>query len=243
MPATLNPKAVLFDFYGTLADICTDERRPMVWKILASFLRYQGVDIKPDILAEMYFDAAQRLLDEATHRQKFPEISVREAMRSILQKLGYTKHDKLDANLVKLLRPLTVRRLTLFPDTHRVLEQLRPMFKLAVVSDAQREYFDAEIRITGIETLWDVVVLSSDFGYRKPDPRLFTTALERLGVSYQEAVFVGDNVLSDVCGARDAGIYAVLIDRTGNRTQTNPACIPDQVFANLDDLAAWLVAR
>ncbi len=58
-------------------------------------------------------------------------------------------------------------------------------------------------------------IYSCDVLYRKPHPRIFGIALERLGIAAEEAVFVGDSPLADVAGAARVGMVSVLKDPTG----------------------------
>jgi len=68
-------------------------------------------------------------------------------------------------------------------------------------------------RELGLEPYFDVVVTSEEAGATKPKPPIFRLALERTGVSAQEAVYIGDQYGTDVIGARGVGIKPVLIDR------------------------------
>jgi haloacid dehalogenase superfamily, subfamily IA, variant 3 with third motif having DD or ED/haloacid dehalogenase superfamily, subfamily IA, variant 1 with third motif having Dx(3-4)D or Dx(3-4)E len=67
----------------------------------------------------------------------------------------------------------------------------------------------------GIERMLDGVVTSAEAGARKPDPAIFTAALELVGCEAGEALHVGDTAEEDVAGARAAGIRPLLIDRDG----------------------------
>jgi putative hydrolase of the HAD superfamily len=53
-----------------------------------------------------------------------------------------------------------------------------------------------------LTSLLEVMVISEEVGMKKPDPRIFRMALERLGVDASEAVFVGDNLELDIAGMR-----------------------------------------
>jgi putative hydrolase of the HAD superfamily len=53
-------------------------------------------------------------------------------------------------------------------------------------------------------------VFSSEVGKRKPHPAIFETALERLGVEPERALFVGDRRFEDIRGAKEAGMTTVL---------------------------------
>jgi putative hydrolase of the HAD superfamily len=61
----------------------------------------------------------------------------------------------------------------------------------------------------GIEGFFDPIIVSGDFGYRKPDPRLFTTALQALGVAPENVLFVGNDMYRDVYAAKQHGIRTV----------------------------------
>lgn len=68
----------------------------------------------------------------------------------------------------------------------------------------------------GVGPMLDAVVSSADVGLRKPDPRIFELACERVGVLPEDAAHVGDHQYADVLGASSVGMRAVLIDRHGS---------------------------
>lgn len=100
-------------------------------------------------------------------------------------------------------------------DAEPVLRALRPHYALAVVtngfSDLQREKLES----ARLAPFFDVVLVSAELGYCKPDPRVFEVALERLGVSAAQAVMIGDGLRTDIAGARAAGIRSVWLRRPG----------------------------
>lgn len=67
----------------------------------------------------------------------------------------------------------------------------------------------------GIGHMIDVVISSAEVGLRKPDPRIFEMALERLAMKASESVHIGDHLYADVLGAQAAGMTPLLIDRHG----------------------------
>ena len=73
------------------------------------------------------------------------------------------------------------------------------------------------------------LITSEEVGAQKPDPRIFAVALERLGVSADAAVMVGDAWATDIEGARRAGIRPVWLNRFG-------AVSPDSSVAELRSL-------
>jgi putative hydrolase of the HAD superfamily len=84
----------------------------------------------------------------------------------------------------------------------------------------------------GFTDVVEVIVSSADVGLRKPDPRIFDLACERLGVEPGRSAHVGDHAYADVLGARMAGLAPILIDRHGGTLA--PKATP--VIATLEDL-------
>ena len=109
-----------------------------------------------------------------------------------------------------------------FPDTLPALVALRDMgVRMAIVSNFV-DTLPSLCDRSGITEFFDVVVASVEAGAMKPDPRIWTVALRRLGVSPDDAWHIGDNYWADVMGARAAGLTPVLIDR--DRQVPNPDC-------------------
>lgn len=68
---------------------------------------------------------------------------------------------------------------------------------------------------TAFHGLFDAEVFSATCGLRKPDPRIYRLALERLGVEAHEAVFVGDGANDELAGAERVGLTAVGVESPG----------------------------
>lgn len=244
MPEHLKkPKAVLFDLYGTLIDILTDEYRPELWEALSRFLRYEGLRVEGEKLKEAYFSSVQSSQEQSA--EEHPEIDVEAIFREILRSLGrplrsrHRSHAHLSTTVTKLFRALSIVKFGPYPDALDALKTLKPAFKLGLISNAQRLFLETEMEWAGLSPLFDALVVSSDHGVTKPDGRLFSEAVRSLGVSPQEAIYVGDNAFRDVCGAHKAGIYSVLLKR-GEYKQHHRDCEPDATFDSLEEMVRWL---
>lgn len=98
------------------------------------------------------------------------------------------------------------------PDTPTVLEALRLRgIKLGVVSNSDGR-IETDLVRRGLGGHFETVVDSHVVGIEKPDPAIFRIALERVGATAGEALFVGDVFAIDILGARRAGMEAVLLD-------------------------------
>lgn len=97
------------------------------------------------------------------------------------------------------------------PGTREMLEGLREAgLRLAVISNADGRVADY-LENAGLGDLFELVVDSAIEGIEKPDPDIFRSTLDRLGVQPEEAVHVGDTWPVDIVGARKAGIRAIYL--------------------------------
>ena len=91
--------------------------------------------------------------------------------------------------------------------------------KLAIVSNTfvPGVVLDRHLSQLGLLEYFPVRVYSCDVGYRKPDRRIFYICLDKINLSPQEAMFVGDQIKVDIAGARRVGMISVLKDPTGKK--------------------------
>jgi putative hydrolase of the HAD superfamily len=137
--------------------------------------------------------------------------------------------------LAEAYRGISRNRLRLYPGVLEVLNDLRSRYKLAAVSDAQSAWCLPEMRAVGIDSFLDPIIVSGDFGYRKPDPRLFTAALTALGVGPQDVLFVGNDMFHDVYGAQKLGIRTVFFSSNQGNKQAE-GVKPDYIIYQFSEL-------
>jgi putative hydrolase of the HAD superfamily len=207
-------EAVIFDLYGTLVDIWTDEGDLSVYYCLCKFLNYYGVAFEPEELAARYQESAAAHLLE--HPGPYGEIDVFLVFEEILTAgLRKSPERALVVWLARLFRSLTTRRLGLFPDTLPALGELAASYRLGLVSDAQWVFSEPEIRFLGLEKYLETVVLSSRYFVRKPAPQIYSHALRAMKLQPSQALYVGNDPARDVPGPLEIGMPVVLIHREG----------------------------
>jgi putative hydrolase of the HAD superfamily len=112
-----------------------------------------------------------------------------------------------------------------------ILDRLRRAgVRLGVVSNSEGKIAEL-LETVGIASYFETVVDSGVVGVRKPDPRIFAIALDRLGVAASNALYAGDVPDIDVRGARAAGVDAVLIDAFGHYPDFDAAYRAESVAA------------
>ena len=131
----------------------------------------------------------------------------REAYLHVLRESGLAHHHA-ESLYNRVIDPASW---TAYPDTARVFKSLKAQgLRTAVVSNIAFDVRPAFTAIGAAEHV-DEFVLSFEVGAVKPDPAIFTTALQRLGVPAQEALMVGDSEEADG-GAREVGCQFALVD-------------------------------
>lgn len=102
-----------------------------------------------------------------------------------------------------------------FPEVQEVLGELKGRFRLGLISD-----FDRRLRavLDGYELggSFDPILISSEVGADKPDPKIFHLACERMGCRPGEVLHVGDDPRRDWAGARAVGMQVFELDREKN---------------------------
>jgi 2-haloalkanoic acid dehalogenase type II len=115
----------------------------------------------------------------------------------------------------------------LFDDTLSTIGQLRSVgLRLGIITNGFTTMQNRKIRHHDLDTQMDFVLISEQVGIYKPDRAIFDLALARAGVSARQALFVGDTPSSDIEGARNAGLQAVLIDVRDTWTQVAMDGVP-----------------
>src|SRR5258708_6418559 len=233
--------ALLFDVNSTLIDIETDERMEEAYRAIAHFLTYQGISLHRGQVCDLYLQTMKEQCQAS--QERYPEFDVVAVWREILARSAspYThalpphKLQEMPRLIAEMQRGISRKRLAAFPEVGEVLRQLKGRYRLAVVSDAQSAYALPELRAVGLHEYFDAVIVSGDYGYRKPDARLFQAALDCLKVAPDHAIFVGDDRYRDVFGAQQLGMKTVWL--CNHRASSHPDdAEPDYIIYQFGEL-------
>ena len=103
-----------------------------------------------------------------------------------------------------------------FPETVPMLMSLRESgCKTALITNGYHDLQNSKIDMLGLRDCFDEIMVSSDYEVFKPDRRIFDIMREKLGFLPEEIVYVGDNPVNDIFGARSAGWKTIWIKSTG----------------------------
>ena len=159
----------------------------------------------------------------------------REVWNEALAENGFA--DPLLADQLSILYPCERRaRYLPYADAKPCLDGLKANYRLGLVTNGPCDLQCAKLEASGFRDYFGAVAISREVGVKKPDPRIFALALDRLGVMATDSAFVGDTPKSDIVGARAAGMKAVWLNR--DNSPQPPGLIPDATIAALTELPA-----
>ena len=203
-------RGILFDLNGTLIDILTDEYHDDVYRQTAAFLSYSGMLLAPEQLRERYF-----FLNREQRRrspEEFPEFDAVKIFHDIIldsMNLDEITAGKLAVAAAQVYRAASLRKLETYPGVPEILAQLKQSYRLAAVSDGQSAWAMPELHRCHLDKFFMGVTVSGDLGFRKPDRRIFETALKTLDLAPENVIFVGNDMYRDIYGAHNAGMKTV----------------------------------
>ena len=217
-------KSYIFDLYGTLIDIRTDEWSDTFWNRFACWLTEQGMPYSMQEVRKLYEAEVKKLVEQPSEYD-CPEIDILPVFAKICRN---RKADITDEQVWKVgeqFRILSTEFVKLYPDSKKVLTELKKSGKnVYLLSNAQRVFTRRELEITGILHDFDDIFISSDAGCKKPDKAFFEKLLQKHGLKVSECVMIGNDGSTDIAGARSVGMDAVYI-RTAISPENEP--VPD----------------
>jgi len=217
----MNYQNYIFDLYGTLVDIHTDESKASLWKKAAVYFSAQGAAYTGKELKERYGtlirEAEQKL--QRKLKKKYPDITVNEVeinLDKVFEALFKEKGIKANRQLIKdsmiAFRAITMEKLKLFPGAVELLQGLKCAGKkIYLLSNAQTSFTYPEMKALGITEYFDDIFFSSDLEVKKPSAKFYQALFEKHHLKKTESVMVGNDRFADVQGALDFGMEAVYL--------------------------------
>lgn len=220
-------RAILFDINGTLSNIWTNEQNEHLYRTVANFLGYHGVSLHPETLKNDFFELNKKQRHDS--KEQYPEFDVIKIFQKIISRYQKEKNSSLTAkqktDLAEtasvVFRSASLFYLDTYPNVKRTLRHLKKNYRLAAISDGQEIWAKPEINMVGLNDFFEEIIVSSHYGYRKPDSRLFLKTLKKMDISPEEAVYVGNDMFRDIFGARQIGMKTVFFNSNqGQRNHT-----------------------
>ena len=219
-------KVLTFDCYGTMIDWETG-----IFSALRPILAAHRKSIPDSDLLQLYSE-----LEASAEQGEF--LCYRDVLQSVVRGFGEHLGFAPTADEVHSL-PESLANWQPFPDTVEVLRKLKGRYQLAVISNVDDDLFAATAPKLGVG--FDHVITAQQAGRYKPCMRIFKLAEERMGVSLDQWLHVGQSIYHDVIPAQSLGIATVWVNRPSPRPGAGAAKAaagkPDLEVPNLRALA------
>jgi 2-haloacid dehalogenase len=218
--------ALTFDCYGTLID----------WEngllgAMRPVLRAHAQDLSDRQILDIYSELEP-------HAQN-PYRRYREVLENVVRGFG----DRLGfsvSNAEAESLPESLKNWQPLPDTRVALEQSKTRYKLAIISNTDDDFFAASAR--HLQVKFDEVVTAEQAKAYKPSLAPFHLALQRLGLSAQRVLHVGESAYHDVLPAKSLGIATALVYRRGFGATRPAEGTPELKVPDLQRLASQALA-
>jgi putative hydrolase of the HAD superfamily len=204
-------KGIIFDCYNTLIDIRTDEDSVETYRQVSNWLIYQGVKIDADELKSEYKKMVKEELE--SRWETYPDIKVELVFGKICKQHAIWDIDEsaAGAKTACAFRSASLRHFRAFHQSVRLLKELEG-YPMGIVSNAQKVFSELELRYLDLSRHFKFIIFSSEFGHKKPDPRIFLEGASRLGLKPEEILSIGDNMEHDITPSAKLGMKAMHIE-------------------------------
>jgi len=232
-------KGIIFDMGSTLLEFENSS-----WKVLGErsaqrsydFLKNKGL-IKLDfnlysaLIADL-FSSAYELSEQNLEELRFEDLG-----KEIFKELNLNLEDgDYTGFLNAYYQPIT-EQVTLIQGAVETLRYFKEEgYKLGLISNTifPVRFHLKELERFGLFPYFDLILFSSEVGYKKPHPQIFIQSLDRLKIEAEESIYIGDKLIEDIGGAKNIGMKAILKFKEG-RDYTAPLN-PDGVIKDLAEL-------
>jgi putative hydrolase of the HAD superfamily len=236
---------LLFDLGSTLIYFDADWQQvfDQANTSLAEYFKSLGMELDGSFKEEFSYRLSQYYVERDT---EFIEYTTAFILRTLLSERGYA--DLKDETLRQALRAMYVVSQAYWrveADAIPTLEKLRREgYRLGMISNAAD---DADVQTlvdqANMRPYFEFILTSAAAGIRKPNPRIFNLALEKLGIPAGRVAMIGDTLGADILGAQNAGVFSIWITRRAEvaANQAHADTIqPQAVIERLGDLPALL---
>ena len=243
---------IIFDLYGTLIDIHTDEN-DTVWEKTSFFLGFHGAfytaeELKKEFISKMKLREAHA----GQNYECFPDIPFETVLEDLFRERGiYQDVERLAFHAAQLFRISSLEYIRLYPKVRETLSSLRGRgCRVWLLSNAQRVFTEYELRYLGLPGSFDGIYISSDHMCRKPDRRFFDALIDGRGLDREKCLMVGNDRNTDIGGARNAGLDTLYIhtdltprDQPGADPALHPLLVPNAHHPEMEDWDPDIISR
>lgn len=202
-------KAVIFDLFGTLIDNFTDSEYARVLEEMAATLDAPADAFSREWRGSFY------LRTNGSHATHF------ESIWYICGRIGVTVTEEQVRKASDIRLDYSRRVLVPRPVTLPTIQELKSRgYRVGLISDCSPETPEVWPE-TPFHNIFDITVFSCVVSLKKPDPKIYLYACEKLGVKPEDCLYVGDGSSNELTGAAAVGMHPIMIVDPGETADTH----------------------
>lgn len=237
-------KTYLFDLYGTLIDLHTNESTETFWRAMARFFSMNGANYTTKELKNTYKKLRKDTLNKQLPimRKKYNapdmelrevEINLDETFKEMYALKGVDASDELIKYTSITFRSVSMHYIKLFDGVLELLDRLHEKgCKIYLLSNAQASFTHPEVESLGLVDKLDGILYSSDVGVMKPSKYFYNELISRFGLDKDDCIMVGNEYQADVIGAHEYGIPSIWVHSNSSGKGSGP--LPDDAIEIYD---------
>lgn len=201
----------IFDLYGTLIDINTDEESQDFWYKLSLFYSFKGALYDAQELKESYRTLVKLNLDNLNN-SKYPDFPLENVFYKLYTNKNIIPSDELITDTAHFFRISSIKYIKLYDNVIELLELLKKKGKkIYLLSNAQRIFTLYEMKLLGIEKYFDDILFSADYKMCKPDPKFYNTLINNHNLNIKNSIMIGNDPICDIEGASNVGLDSLYL--------------------------------
>ena len=191
---------VMFDLYGTLIDIYTDESPDLFWESVAEatnkYKRYDYLELKKDYL---------RLCKELEKEKE--EIEILDVFEQL-----FNVSREISCEIALMFRKISTRYIKKYRGVDKLLTKLKKKsYKIYLLSNAQNAFTIPEMEELDLIKHFDGIAISSNYGVKKPNKDFYLRAMNDFGLDAKNTWMIGNDYECDIKPAKELGLRTIFI--------------------------------
>lgn len=216
-------KNYIFDLYGTLVDIHTNENKASLWKNMAVIYSMMGAPYTSGELKKQYKKLVcgeasqmkagiiQKYADESLTEEDM-EVLLENVFKKLFEQKGVVVDHAQIEQIGVVFRSLSLEYIRLFEGVPELLMRLKKNGKkIYLLSNAQRMFTEPEMKMLDIYDSFDGIIYSSDAGVKKPSFHFYDALFKKYNLNKEESVMIGNEYRADIYGAERFGIDSMYV--------------------------------
>jgi len=223
-------KVVCFDLDSTICDLWDGEHRARL--ILINRLSSES-GVPSDKLADVYDMEWSKIKPEymGLVADGLEDIDIRKKhMDKIFDIIGL---ESSPLECAEVFCSETMDGIYIYPDVRGVMDALGEKYRLTMITNGASKWQREKIEKLGIGGYFEEIIVSGELGHHKPSPGIFQEMTKRTGVNPGEIIYVGNDYIKDIHGAKSSGWRTAWVKRTD---EVRDETVPDYTINELSEL-------